>query len=173
MALRLFGAAPSVEALVRAESRRGKIEVSQMRSFGLITHVGGGKYRPSTPSGVVSDLSPGFQYQVAHTLFMLLRTIRNNMSVPEKRNRLIERFAEVPDLPIECADEFREFAKQQGSLLLQTVNDWMESKRAIRAHRQRTKTTVAGIHVYAYLGDGVMKPSRRARLSKPSSSPWS
>jgi hypothetical protein len=159
-AIPLHGPAPSIEALVKSERRRGRLDINQLRSFGLITHVGGGKYKPSSPSGVVSGLSAGFQYQVAHTLFMLLRTIRSNMSVPEKKDRLIERFAEVPDLPIECAAEFREFAKEQGSLLLQTVNDWMESRRAMTGDRVRSNGVVAGIHVYAYLGEDVSSQAR-------------
>ena len=173
--LRLYGPAPSIQALFRSEShpRQPALNAGQLKAIGLITHAGAGRYRPSNPHGVVSNLNPAFQYQVAHSLFMLLRTIRNNMAVSKKTDRWIERFAEVPDLPIEHSDEFREFAKRQGHLLLQTVNDWLESRRPKRRKGRRRKTTVAGIHVYAYLGDAfdstkgeVRTARRRAKIQR-------
>lgn len=167
-AIKLYGPAPSVQALIRAERLSGTFNPDQLRAFGLITRAGHGTYKPSMPSGVVTDFVPALQYQVAHTLFMLLRTVRYNMSVRDKSKRLIERFAEVPDLSVECADDFREFAGQQGSQLLHTVNHWMESRRVQqRASGPEAKRgTVAGVHVYAYIGEQAATAGRPKSSAK-------
>jgi hypothetical protein len=159
--VKMYGPAPSVQALLLAErhATRSSLKPEHLKAIGLVTHVGAGRYKPSKPHGVVSDLNPAFQHQVAHSLFMLLRTIRSNMAVSNKKDRWIERFAEIPDLPLVHADAFREFAKRQGHVLLQTVNDWLEARRLPVKAVGKRKTTAAGIHVYAYLGDAFDSPT--------------
>jgi hypothetical protein len=165
-AVRLVGRAPSVEALVRAERRAHKatLQASQMSAFGLIRHVGGGLYRPSIPSGIVHGLDKATQHQMAHALFMLLETIAHNISTPDKSKRLIERCAEIPDLPSRHRSEFRAFAEQQGQIFVQTINRWLVSRRAATLKVKR-RASVAGIHVYAYLGETSSK-RKQGRLTR-------
>ena len=61
---------------------------------------------------------------------MLLDTIRQNVSHRRTSEKLIERIAEVPNLPVELVPAFRDFTRIQGWTVLRTVNDWLESRRA-------------------------------------------
>lgn len=164
-AVRLRGPAPSVEALVKQERRahQGPLQLEQMIALGLVSHVGGGRYKPSVPPEIVRDLDAATQHQIAHALFMMLHTIAHNIATPEKSERLIQRFAEIPDLPRKHRSEFREFARQQGHTFIQTANRWLATRRA-RKPNARRRATVAGIHVYAYLGH---PSTRKSKLDKP------
>jgi hypothetical protein len=160
-AIRLRGPAPSVEALVKLERRahQGSLQAEQMKTFGLVSHSGGGRYKPSVPYEVLREFDAATQHQIAHALFMMLQTIAHNIATPDKSKRLIERFAEIPDLPREHRSEFREFARQQGHTFIQTINRWLAARRAKKPNTRR-RATVAGIHVYAYLGDPSPPKSR-------------
>lgn len=81
---------------------------------------------------------------------MFLRTIKRNVSVKESSEGLIERRAEVIDLPLAHEGEFRRFAKKQASALLERVNDWLESRRLKSTPKRHRKTIRAGVHVFAY-----------------------
>jgi hypothetical protein len=153
-AVRLRGPAPSVEALVKLERRahKGSLHPEQMKALGLVSHAGGGKYKPSVPYEILRDLDAATQHQIAHALFMMLQTIAHNIATPDKSKRLIERFAEIPDLPRKHRSEFRDFARQQGHTFIQTINRWLAARRVRKSHARR-KATVAGVHVYAYLGN--------------------
>lgn len=151
-AIPLRGPAPSVEALLRAE-RAGKDAVlllDQLKSLQLIVESGNGLYRPVSNIAVITDLDPMVQQHAARSLSTLLSTIRHNVTNAQATGRLIERFAEVPDLPITCVREFRQFTEAQAGTLLQTVNDWLESRRATRTQKQSIPSVTAGLHVYAY-----------------------
>ena len=90
---------------------------------------------------------------------MLLETVRHNLTLSHASQKLIERIAEVPDLPIEHVEAFRRFTQTQGWILLRTANDWLEARRERATGR---KTVVrAGIHLHAYVGN-----SRRATVAR-------
>jgi hypothetical protein len=153
-AIPLLGAAPSVEALVRAEqsSVDAAATARRLRSLSLVLRAGKNLYKPADRYAVISKLDPLVQQHVARSSSNLLRTIKNNVSRPQSSHRLIERFAEVPDLPLVCKKEFRQFTKAQGWAFLKTMNDWLESRRARRTPKKSIRTLRAGVHLYAYFG---------------------
>jgi len=160
----LVGAAPSVEALIRAERpRTDAAEIARhFRSLRLIVRRGKNLYRPADRMAVISRLNPLVQQHVARSSSNLLRTIRNNVTRPHVSRRLIERFAEVPDLPSKFRQEFYRFTQTQGWAFLKNVNDWLEMRRARRTYKRPTRTLKAGVHLYAYIdaANGLAKARR-------------
>jgi len=163
-AIPLTGKAPSVEALIRAERVAGDpvALVQRLKSLKLIVRCGRSRYKPANRFAVVAEPNSLVQQHAVRSLSTLLKTIKDNLATPKISGGLIERTAEVPDLPVEYIAEFRDFARSQGWALLSTLNDWLESRRA-RAKRKNTRETVgAGVHVFAYLGN----PTRRRSSAK-------
>jgi hypothetical protein len=152
-AIPLSGRAPSVEALVRSERLQdAPIKfVRRLKTLKLLVRVGRQRYRPTTRVAVIAGLNPLIQQYVARSSTALLKTIRHNVTKPSSQ-KLIERFAEVPDLPARLAAEFRAFSHEQGWAMLRTLNDWLEARRIKRISRGRHGSTVrAGMHIYAYI----------------------
>ena len=153
-AIRLSGPAPSVQALVRAEcstSQDSRKLAQRLKVLRLIISVGRGLYKPASDIAVVSTYDPFVLQYVAKSLSLLLETIHGNLSGSNSSEPLLERFAEVPDLPRESVPAFHKFTKMHGWVLLRTVNDWLESRRARRTTRARRGIVRAGIHVHAYV----------------------
>lgn len=152
-AVRLLGPSPSVEALIRAEVQHGSAEelAFRLESLRLVVSAGRGLYRPTSDIALISAHDPFVLEHVAKSLLMLLETVSQNLSGKPSSEPLIERFAEVPDLPRESIPAFRRFTKVQGWILLRTVNDWLELRRARRTNRTRKESARVGIHVHAYV----------------------
>jgi len=152
-AVRLLGPAPSVEALIRAESRHADAEnlASRLESLRLVVSTKRGLYKPTSDIALISAHDPFVLQHIAKSLLMLLDTVSQNLDRNTDSEPLIERFAEVPDLPREWIPAFQRFAKIHGWILLRTVNDWLESRRARRTNRSRKESAMAGIHVHAYV----------------------
>jgi hypothetical protein len=152
-AVRLLGPTPSVEALIRSESKDGDAEslAYRLKSLRLVVSAGRGLFRPTSDIALISAHDPLVLQHVAKSLLMLLETISQNLEGHANVESLIERFAEVPDLPNECIPAFKRFTKVHGWILLRTVNDWLESRRARRTSRVKTRSARAGIHVHAYV----------------------
>jgi hypothetical protein len=152
-AIPLLGRAPSVEALVRSENARVDCAefARRLKSLGFLIRAEGGRYRPAARIAVVAGLSPLIQEYVARSSSTLLQTIRHNISRPRRSQKLIERFAEVPDLPAGDEVAFRRFSTEQGWAMLDRMNDWLESRRAQRNTKRRGRTVRAGVHLYAYV----------------------
>jgi hypothetical protein len=148
-----LGRAPSVEALVRSEnaSVNSAEFARRLKSLGFLIPAKGGRYKPATRIAVVAGTNPLIQEYVARSSSTLLQTIRHNISRPRTSQKLIERFAEVPDLPAGCEAAFRRFSTEQGWAMLDRMNDWLESRRARRATRRAARTVRAGVHLYAYV----------------------
>lgn len=152
--IRLLGKAPSVEALVRGtEAHVSPSSVArQLRASGLLVASGRYRYKPADRTAFITGLDSAIQNQyIARASATLLKTIRHNVRCGRESSRLIERIAEVPDLPQRKAAEFRRFARAQGAEFLRTLNDWLESRRARRLSMRSARTARAGIHLYAYL----------------------
>jgi Family of unknown function (DUF6502) len=151
-AVPLTGRGPSVEALIR--SQRLLVDphafTTRLRTLGLLMRVGPNRYKPRSRFALVGALDPLIQRYVAQSSSTLLKTILYNVTTPKGSPRLIERFAEVPDLPARNVAEFRKFAQSQGGALLKTLNDWLESRRAHPSRRQQ-RCVRAGVHLYAYV----------------------
>lgn len=166
-AIPLLGRAPSVEALVRSENAR--VDCAQfarrLKSLGFLIRADAGRYRPAARIAVVAGLSPLIQEYVARSSSTLLQTIRYNVSRSRRSQKLIERFAEVPDLPAGCEAAFRRFSTEQGWAMLDRMNDWLESRRARRGTKRGGRTVRAGVHLYAYVDPREMqRVSRRTKL---------
>ena len=152
-AIPLLGRGPSVQALVRSENARvDSVEFARrLKTLGFLIRAKGGRYKPAARIAVVAGLNPLIQEYVARSSSTLLQTIRHNISRPRRSQKLIERFAEVPDLPAGCEAAFRRFTTEQGWAMLDRVNDWLESRRARRTTRRVGRTLRAGVHLYAYV----------------------
>jgi hypothetical protein len=153
-AIRLLGPSPSVEALVRhtdAHDRPSAV-ARELNACGLLVRKSGHLYKPADRTAFITGLDPAVQNQyIARASATLLRTIRHNVACGRESLRLIERVAEVPDLPQRKATEFKRFARAQGAEFLRTLNDWLESRRARRVSVRRSRNVRAGIHIYAYV----------------------
>ena len=162
-AVRLLGPAPSVEALIRAEGRRADAGnlASRLESLRLVVSTKRGLYRPTSDIALISAHDPFVLQHVAKSLLMLLETVSQNLECKASSEPLIERFAEVPDLPREWVPAFQRFTKIHGWVLLRTVNDWLESRRARRTNRVRKDSARVGIHVHAYVARRVRSTASR------------
>jgi hypothetical protein len=151
-AVPLLGPVPSVEALIRAESGRHKAVflANRLKTQRLVVSCGKELYKPASNVALLTAFDPLAIQHVARSLSMLIETIRQNLDFPNSPRRLIERIAEVPDLPLEHVQAFRKFTQTQGWILLRTVNDWLEVRRVRNPPRSR-QTVRAGIHVHSYV----------------------
>lgn len=151
-AIRLLGRAPSVEALVRVENARVDcVEFARrLRALGLVIRAEGGRYRPAARVAAVAAFNPLMQEYVGRSLSTLLQTIQHNIATTRRSKKLIDRFAEVPDLPARCEAAFRRFSTEQSVVMVERMNDWLESRRARRG-KSRGRTVRAGFHLYSYV----------------------
>ncbi len=152
--IRLLGSAPSVEALIRVQRKTDDpaAMAEHLRQLRLIVPCGRGLYRPTSDAAVISAHNPLVFQHAARALSTLLETVAKNVRGPARSAPLIERTAEVPDLPKKHVAAFRRFSRHQGWLLLRTINDWLEARCVRRSARARHGSSVrAGVHVYAYV----------------------
>lgn len=160
-AVPLLGAAPSVEAIVRSQwPRKDAANVARrLKILRLVVSSGRSRYVPSSDVAVISARDPLVLQHAARALSTLLQTVGQNVSSRRSLAPLIERVAEVPDLPRRHVEAFRKFTQVQGRIFLRTTNDWLESRRAKRSRRKEPRGLVrAGVHTYAYI---VRKRTRR------------
>lgn len=162
-AIPLLGPAPSVEALIRIQRRRGDAAgiARHLRRLRLVVPCGRSLYRPTSDIAVISSHNPLIFQHAARAVSTLLETVAQNVSSSSQSAPLIERTAEVPDLPRKQVAAFQRFSQRQGLLLLRTINDWLESRRMPRTARRRSGLIVrAGVHLYAYVST---RDARRSR----------
>lgn len=149
----LLGSAPSVEALSRARSgpRNAATVAKRLRELGLVVPCGRGLYKPASEFAVVSKDHPFIHQNTVRAVSAFLETVRHNIRKIQNSDRLIERFAEVPDLPPKHLAAFRKFSQIQGALLLRTINDWLEVRRKRRTPGSPSRRIIrAGVHVFAF-----------------------
>jgi hypothetical protein len=166
-AVRLLGPTPSVEALVRLQKvRRHASEIARhLRAVRLVVPCGGSLYKPASDAAVISARDPLILQHAARALSTLLTTVDQNTSGTRSPAPLIERFAEVPDLPRKHIRAFKTFTQAQGLTFLRTINDWLESRRERRLCSVGMKGTVrAGIHTYAYVAPKRVASRPHSRL---------
>jgi hypothetical protein len=155
-AVPLLGPAPSVQALIRAQRVGGDAEVlaRTLKSLRLVVRSGRGRYKPTSDVAVISNHNPVVLQHTTRALASLLQTVGQNVSSRRAFAPLIERKAEIPDLPSRHVSAFRKFTQTQGRIFLRTVNDWLESRRESRPvlSTSHAKGSVrAGVHAYAYV----------------------
>jgi hypothetical protein len=168
-AIPLLGAAPSVEAIIRSHKahRRPQDTARRLRSLRLVVASGRGRYKPASDVAIISAGNPLVLQHAARALSTLLETVSKNVSGGRGLDPLIERVAEVPDLPQEHVAAFKEFTHKQGKSFLHTINDWLESRRVRRRGRGRSGASVrAGVHTYAYVAPKVRKRKRVKRSKR-------
>lgn len=163
-AVPLLGPAPSVQALVRAQRTGGDTEAAahRLRTLRLVVRSGGGRYKPTSDVAVVSAHNPVVLQHTTRALAAFLHTVGQNVSPRRTFAPLIERKAEVPDLPQEHVSAFRRFTQVQGRTFLRTINDWLESRRDSNVYvpvKHRKRTVRAGVHTYAYVADRPDSPN--------------
>lgn len=152
-AVPLLGRAPSVEALIRIEgSQFEAVELAhRIQSLRLITRSSGNRYRPASDSALISIYGPTVLDYVSRCLMSLLETVEANLGGTSNIPPLLQRSAEVPDLPAECVESFLKFSRIQGAIFLRTINDWLETRRARAPVSDKKNNVRAGVHVHAYL----------------------
>jgi len=166
-AVRLFGPAPSVEALVRRQKvpEHASDVARHMKAVQLVVPCGKNLYKPTSDVALISARDPRdplvLQY-ASRALLTLLETVGQNVGGAGSFSPLIERVAEVPDLPRKEIEAFKMFTQLQGRTFVRTINDWLEVRRGRRSSWRRANGTVrAGIHTYAYVA-----PKPRQRLTE-------
>jgi len=169
-AVPLHGRAPSVEALIRSEGPTfDPIELAyRIQSLRLITPCSGGRYRPISDAALVSIHGPTILLQyVARSLISLLETVEENLRGVSTLAPLLERSAEVPDLPAEYVESFQQFSQLQGALFTRTINDWLETRRARGRVADRHTNVRAGVHVHAYVAPTRSRMRASATAKRP------
>lgn len=148
--LTLCGRGRSVAELIRGED--SQVEVSEviaaMSRLRLIRQAADGGYRPSKEVATITRLDPVLAEHVCHSLGHLLETVNHNTEGHGGVGQLIERSAQVQDLPRQRLLEFRDFANAQGAVFVNTINDWLESRRA--GSGVGRGLVRAGVHVFAF-----------------------
>lgn len=160
-AVPLLGKAPSVEALIRTQGRQlDATELAQrMLSLELVAPRSGNRYRPASDAAIVSSYGPTVLQYVARCLMSLLDTVEHNLGSGAKIPPLLERFAEVPTLPIDRIESFSKFSRAQGSAFVRIINDWLETRRLRTRATDTRKTVRAGIRLHVYIAPN--KPGAR------------
>jgi len=152
-AIRLLGRIPSVEALIRTQGRHfdAVALARRIQALQLIEPCSGNRFRPTSDTALVSRYSPTALQYVARSLISLLETVEHNLRGGPNAPLLLERIAEVPTLPIDCLEPFREFSGSQGSVFMRTMNDWLETRRIRDPGADGRKAVRAGVHLYVYI----------------------
>ena len=170
-AVPLLGRSPSVEALIRAEAPKfDAVELAHRILFlQLIKQSTGNRYRPIGDAALVSIYGPTVLQYVARCLMSLLETVDGNLRDVRNRPSLLQRSAEVPDLPVHCIESFQEFSRFQGAIFLRTINDWLETRRTRAPLARKQKNVRAGVHIHAYVAmnkprTGLSVRSKRSSL---------
>jgi hypothetical protein len=163
MPVPLRGKKPSVEALIRKQTRSVDTEriAQEMLAQKLITRTSKGRFRPVSRVATIRQLTPETIEHVSRSLERLLATVKYNTRGHTRRKSLIERTAFVQDLPRSELESFREFAQEQGSAFLANADEWLESRRSSKHSRRQTALVRAGIHVYAFEEAGSKRSSRQ------------
>lgn len=155
-AVPLLGPAPSVQALIRAQRVGCHAEevARRLRALRLVVRSGKGRYKPTSDVAIISAQNPVVLQHTTRALAALLQTVGQNMNSHPDLGPLIERKAEIPDLPQKHVSAFKRFTQLQGTSFLRTVNDWLEARRepGLNGSAATKQGSVrAGVHTYAYV----------------------
>jgi hypothetical protein len=150
------GPAPSIQALFSVVKRDMYFEQGFKHLLRLkrIRRVRTKRYVPCSEVTIIEGLTPEMVLQLVQTMNRMVATVLHNTS---QRNtsalKLIERVTAVPDLPIKNIRAFKKFAREQGGTLIDTMNEWLESRRGSRKARaaKTSKHLTAGLHVFSFI----------------------
>lgn len=127
-----------------------------LKQVGLIRRTKDGRYLPTASATVIPRLHPWATEHAAKSLIRLVSTVFRNASREVNDPPLLERYSYVPDLSHEHGKAFADFSRSQGQAYLDTIDDWLEQRRAQKSgsgRRQVRRGIPAGVHVITYLGD--------------------
>ena len=155
------GPAPSIEALFREmkRSRYFELGLKHLIAVRRIRRLPSRRYIPCSEVTIVEKLTPEMVKLLSQIMTWFVSTVMSNTSQRDaKALRLIERVTMIPDLPLKQERAFKIFAREQGAALINTVNEWLESRRGNRTARSTTtsRNVTAGLHVFAFV-----QPNRR------------
>ncbi len=141
----------SLVRLVRCEDSRitPADVIRALKRLRLIRRTAKGQFLPTRRIATIRALDPVLAEHVCHSLGRLLETVSKNTCSSAPRARLIERSAQVQDLPRQRLEEFREYANSQGDIFVSNINDWLEARRP-RGGSAAQRTARAGVHVFAF-----------------------
>lgn len=150
------GAAPSIESLFHDVDREDyfKVGVRHLLRMHRIKKVARDRYIPISEVSIIDGLTPEMVKLLNSTINRLVSTVLYNSTKKSLTNaRLIERVTVVPDLPLEKVGAFKKFAREQGGALINTMNDWLESRRGPRKARaiSTARRVTAGLHVFSFV----------------------
>jgi hypothetical protein len=154
-----FGKAPSIECLFKDVRRLHYLKqgIKDLLTLKRIKRTPSGKYVPCSEVTIVPGLTPEFVELTSQTINRLVATVLQNTAQRDPDAiRLVERVTAVPDLPVKQIQAFRLFAREQGGALINTMNEWLESRRGTRKPRaaRTSKHATAGLHVFAFVEKG-------------------
>lgn len=135
-----------------------------MRRNGLIKSRRAGYWTPTsryarTPKPTVELLS-----HFAEGVSRLAETVGKNLSSKKAGNLLLERAAQVCDLPISEAQAFRRYAHSQGMAYLTAIDDWLET-RSRKAKGESKRVCHAGVFTFAFIDDELTPTKRPSNLN--------
>jgi hypothetical protein len=135
--------------------------VDSMQTAGLIRRTTKGTYLPNAESAIVDHLHPLLVEHVTKLISRLVSTVSRNIDPTGRSLTLIDRHAYTADLSRSEREAFADFTRSHGMAYLQSIDDWLERKKASRLQRGRVRSTVksapdgvdAGVYLFAYIGD--------------------
>lgn len=150
------GPAPSIQALFRGIRRASYFEqgLKHLLQVRRIRRLRNGRYLPCSEVSIVEKLTPEMVRLLSQTINWLVKTVLHNTAQRDPRAiRLVERVTTVPDLPSKQVRAFKIFAREQGGALINTMNEWLESRRGGRKARAigPASNQTAGLHVFAFV----------------------
>jgi hypothetical protein len=150
-----MGPSPSVEALFKQlkVTNKFKTALPQLKKFRRVRVTKSGLYCPRSEATIIPALTPEVVSSLTQTINRLVATVLHNTSSRRRTStRLIERLAEVPDLPRSKLPQFKRFVREQAGGMMETVNEWLESRRGQSARRLNQPDRVAaGLHAFAFI----------------------
>jgi hypothetical protein len=155
LAIKARGAAPSIQALFRDVKKGSYFEdgIKHLLQVKRIKRTTRGRYIPCSEVTIVNGLTPELVKLLSQTMNRLVLTVLHNTSQRNSTKiRFIERITAVPDLPLNQVQAFKVFAREQGGALINTMNEWLESRRGHETARvvSASKNLTAGLHVFAF-----------------------
>jgi hypothetical protein len=156
LALPARGSGKSIQGLFREVRRSSYFEdgFKHLLRTRRILKTSKGRYAPNGETTLIYALTPEIVEHLTHTINRLVSTVLYNTSVKSSRSgRLIERMAAVTDLPKAKVPAFKKFALEQGAVFINTLNDWLESRRDGSDARvlNSSKHLTAGVHLFGFL----------------------
>jgi hypothetical protein len=159
--LKLLGT-NGLESLIRIHFPKPMITLvlTTMRQNGLIRLRKTGHWVPTsryarTPKPTIELLS-----HFAEGVSRLAETVGRNTASRRKGELLLEKAAQVSDLPRKEAKAFQKYAQTQGMAFLTAMDDWLESRSHVKP-RPSEDVCSAGVFAFAFIDDE--KPKVRMR----------